>query len=94
MRSTNLLVSARHARKNGKQHRTSRSKTQIQVNQSTNLNLIHRSFNDISMEQLKLSGSNMATVQAKMKNVMMIGAKINQVDTLNPEISLRLFFLH
>ena len=32
------------------------------------------------MEQLKLSGSNMATVQAKMKNVMMIGAKINQVD--------------
>jgi len=38
-----------------------------------------KSFNDISMEQLKLSGSNMATVQAKMKNVMMIGAKINQL---------------
>ena len=41
--------------------------------------IIRRSFNDISMEQLKLSGSNMAAVQAKMKNVMVIGAKINQV---------------
>ena len=42
--------------------------------------LIHRSFNDISMEQLKLSGSNMEAVQAKMKNIMVIGAKINQVN--------------
>ena len=42
--------------------------------------LIRRSFNDISMEQLKLSGSNMETVQAKMKNIMVIGAKINQVN--------------
>ena len=42
--------------------------------------LIRRSFNDISMEQLKLSGSNMEAVQAKMKNIMVIGAKINQVN--------------
>ena len=41
--------------------------------------LFHRSFNDISMDQLKLSGSNMESVQAKMKNVMVLGAKINQV---------------
>lgn len=55
---------------------------------------IRRSFNDISMEQLKLSGSNMAAVQAKMKNVMMIGAKINQVNKFlnrKPEMILRLF---
>ena len=41
--------------------------------------LFHRSFNDISMSQLKLSGSNMESVQAKMKNVMVLGSKINQV---------------
>ena len=40
----------------------------------------HRSFDDISMDQLKLSGSNMESVQAKMKNVLVLGAKINQVD--------------
>ena len=42
--------------------------------------LIRRSFNDISMDQLKLSGSHMEAVQAKMKNIMVIGAKINQVN--------------
>ena len=38
-----------------------------------------RSFNDIPMEQFKLT-ADMETMQTKIKSVMMLGAKINQVN--------------
>ena len=38
-----------------------------------------RSFNDISMDQFKLT-ADMETMQTKIKSVMMLGAKINQVN--------------
>lgn len=38
-----------------------------------------RSFNDIPMDQFKLT-ADMETMQTKIKSVMMLGAKINQVN--------------
>ena len=38
-----------------------------------------KSFNDLPPHQLKLDPSNMETVQTKMKTIMQLGAKINQV---------------
>ena len=41
-----------------------------------------KSFNDISPQQLKLDQTNIEEIQSKMKNVMLLGAKINQLQKI------------